>query len=155
VDVNYTMFFPLQEIYTSLYARIKSGTEQKGKHSNADRSPPMWKVVEEAMNSGTLQSLREGRARPSTHISQQIQTARRNTARKTTVRTNTLSSVQPAPERRKEQRVPAEGRARVTPASTKGDLPQNRRERRKEAASAAIRAKNDSDDDETGAAFFE
>jgi len=149
------MFFPLQEIYTSLYARVKEGSKQKCKDSNADRSPPMWKVVEEAMDSGTLQSLREGRTRPATSIHYTVPTARKRTNKKAAATMHTSKSVSPTLERRKEQRASSGGRAQIPTGFTKGDIPQNRRERRKEAANAAIRVKNDSDDDETGAAFFE
>lgn len=55
------MFFPLDQIYISLYASAK---DEKGKGkgngaSTADRSHAMWKTVEEAMANGTLQTLRE------------------------------------------------------------------------------------------------
>lgn len=69
VDLNYTLYYPLHMVYTSLYATAKQAnkeTEQtKDKHTiddeNARRDGTMWKVVEQAMASGRLQDLREGR----------------------------------------------------------------------------------------------
>ena len=70
VDLNYTMYFPLNEKYQSLYPRI---AEQGPKNSNSIGSmgkreiggqrPPLWSLVEKAMADGTLKELRDGKLR--------------------------------------------------------------------------------------------
>jgi len=69
VDLNYALFYPLHEKYTSLYPRTagQSPTETpqeiggKGQRkSEADR-PPLWALVEKCMADGTLQELRDGK----------------------------------------------------------------------------------------------
>jgi len=150
VDLNYTMFFPLQKIYTSLYANVKTATGKREKESTADRSHPMWKTVEDAMKHGTLQALREGRARPSAQplvnkpLSAPKQTNKMNDAtNKVPVRKQAVRKINTA------------GHVSTSALATSGTAP-NRRTRRKQAAvHGAIRIQKDSDDDESGGAFFE
>jgi hypothetical protein len=50
VDLNYTQFFPLAEVYVSLYtSKTAPGEGPK---------PPMWTEVERSMEDGTLSRLR-------------------------------------------------------------------------------------------------
>lgn len=64
VDLNYTMYFPLEQTYVGLYA--DKGKEKAGAEAAAAavRKSPMWSVVEEAMAQGKLEDLREGRWDP-------------------------------------------------------------------------------------------
>lgn len=56
VDLNYAQFCPLAEIYVSLYPP-KNGEEEEEDQSPRPK-PPMWAVVEKAMEDGTLNQLR-------------------------------------------------------------------------------------------------
>jgi hypothetical protein len=60
VDLNYTQYCPLSEVYVSLYPQ-KSSTEEDDGGSNgtsARPKPPMWAEVEKCMEDGTLDQLR-------------------------------------------------------------------------------------------------
>jgi len=58
VDLNYTMYFPLKQAYSSLY---KDSTENSGsEEGKVNRSHPIWKGVEDAGVVGKLQELRDG-----------------------------------------------------------------------------------------------
>lgn len=68
VDLNYTMYHPLDEKYHSLYPP-KAGdtveddgmiTKERIKEGKAFR-PAVWAVVEQCMRSGTLIALRDGK----------------------------------------------------------------------------------------------
>ena len=59
VDLNYTQYCPLNEIYISLFAQKDS--EDDGKDSSevdGASKPAMWAEVEKAMEEGTLEQLR-------------------------------------------------------------------------------------------------
>jgi hypothetical protein len=58
VDLNYTQYCPLGEIYVSLYPREKSATEEREEAEKLDGKPPMWAEVERCMEDGTLNRLR-------------------------------------------------------------------------------------------------
>jgi hypothetical protein len=58
VDLNYTQYCPLSEIYVSLYPREKSATEDGEDTEKPDGKPPMWAEVERCMEDGTLNRLR-------------------------------------------------------------------------------------------------
>jgi hypothetical protein len=58
VDLNYTQYCPLSEIYVSLYPREKSATEDGVETEKLDGKPPMWAEVERCMEDGTLNRLR-------------------------------------------------------------------------------------------------
>jgi hypothetical protein len=61
VDLNYTQYYPLSEVYISLYPPTNSGDEE-GDDSKTEKEekpkPPMWAEVEQAMEDGTLNRLR-------------------------------------------------------------------------------------------------
>jgi hypothetical protein len=59
VDLNYTQYYPLCEVYISLYPQKSSGTDEP--ITNAEETkpkPPMWIEVEKCMANGTLNQLR-------------------------------------------------------------------------------------------------
>lgn len=63
VDLNYTQYFPLSEIYVSLYPPKKAATEDEEEEGEAEEEepkpkPPMWAEVEKCMKVGTLDKLR-------------------------------------------------------------------------------------------------
>lgn len=67
VDVNYAIYHPLTEKYSSLFPRddipgnnIDDQTETN-KRSAVAVKPPMWKVVEACMENGRLSDLRDGK----------------------------------------------------------------------------------------------
>ncbi|MCJ1465420.1 18S rRNA maturation protein [Pseudocyphellaria aurata] len=68
VDLNYSMYHPLDEKYTSLYPpetrRSKEEDEdldqKKAQEESASR-PTLWNVVEKCMEDGTLSALRDGK----------------------------------------------------------------------------------------------
>ena len=72
IDLNYTIFYPLDEKYLSLFptsADYPSGNNNKTPNddtlkapTSSDR-PEMWKVVEASMQEGSLEALREGKLR--------------------------------------------------------------------------------------------
>ena len=58
VDLNYTQYCPLSEVYVSLYPREKSAIEDGEETKKSDAKPPMWVEVERCMEDGTLNRLR-------------------------------------------------------------------------------------------------
>jgi hypothetical protein len=58
VDLNYTQYCPLSEIYVSLYPREKSAIEDGEEIEKFNAKPPMWAEVERCMADGTLNRLR-------------------------------------------------------------------------------------------------
>lgn len=106
------------------------------------------------MKSGNLQALREGRTRPLTRAST-TQPIKPKQTNKNSSSAGRRQSLVKAVERPQNRRDPSTNHARNSGTAPTEGVPQNRRTRRKEAANAAIRVKNDSDDDETGTAFFE
>ena len=60
VDLNYALYYPLHEKYTSLYPRAGPGPETAEEKGEADR-PPLWRLVEKCMVEGTLEALRDGK----------------------------------------------------------------------------------------------
>ncbi|KAL8714257.1 MAG: hypothetical protein Q9220_001986 [cf. Caloplaca sp. 1 TL-2023] len=65
VDLNYTMYHPLDEKYIGLYPiqETESAQEKKSK-------PAMWANVQTSMTNGTLQALRDGKLRTNIITSQ-------------------------------------------------------------------------------------
>ena len=71
MDLNYTLYCPLNEKYTSLYKRtdgtgsaditMSDSTPGTYESTAETEKPPMWKVVEKCMDDGTLEALREGK----------------------------------------------------------------------------------------------
>ena len=70
VDLNYTMYFPLNEKYQSLYPRTPEQApldESEGKEfcgrgeiTTKRDKPPLWHMVELATTEGRLEALRDG-----------------------------------------------------------------------------------------------
>lgn len=60
VDLNYTQYCPLAEIYISLYPKKESADEEEEglKEAKTTPKPPMWAEVEKCMEKGTLNQLR-------------------------------------------------------------------------------------------------
>ncbi|PVH87045.1 hypothetical protein DL98DRAFT_556999 [Cadophora sp. DSE1049] len=58
VDLNYTQYYPLSEAYVSLYPLTKTGDEEHDDSKKEKPKPPMWAEVEQAMEDGTLNRLR-------------------------------------------------------------------------------------------------
>ena len=72
VNLNYTMYFPLNKKYQSLYPRTTEQDPENlnsiggtGKRKIGGQRPPLWSLVEKAMVDGTLEELREGKLRTS------------------------------------------------------------------------------------------
>lgn len=69
VDLNYALYYPLQEKYTSLYPRTAGqnpGQTRKeiggrGEKVVGAEKPPIWALVEKCMADGTLEALRDGK----------------------------------------------------------------------------------------------
>lgn len=71
VDLNYTLYCPLNEKYTSLYKRtdhtgsaditMSDATPSTCESTAETLKPPMWSAVENCMEDGTLEALREGK----------------------------------------------------------------------------------------------
>ncbi|KAL2074387.1 hypothetical protein VTL71DRAFT_8165 [Oculimacula yallundae] len=62
VDLNYTQYHPLSEAYISLYANTNAADgeeeEEDSKEEGEKSKPPIWAEVEQAMEDGTLNRLR-------------------------------------------------------------------------------------------------
>lgn len=72
VDVNYTLYHPLDEKYQSLYPRngdnvgmTEDITDDQRARKAGVTKPAIWKIVESSMTDGTLEALRDGRLRRS------------------------------------------------------------------------------------------
>lgn len=69
VDLNYALYYPLLEKYTSLYPRTAAQgpveTSQdiggRGERVVGCEKPPIWALVEKCMADGTLEALRDGK----------------------------------------------------------------------------------------------
>jgi hypothetical protein len=57
VDVNYTIYYPLLRPYVSLYPK-KEGSASAESFDGPKGDVDMWKAIEEAMETGTLDRLR-------------------------------------------------------------------------------------------------
>ncbi|KAI9875463.1 MAG: 18S rRNA maturation protein [Pleopsidium flavum] len=61
VDLNYTIYCPLDEKYTGLYPRKQDSEDEEAvtaRHMGEKPWLPLWKVVERCMEEGTLEALR-------------------------------------------------------------------------------------------------
>jgi hypothetical protein len=56
VDHDYTQYYPLGEVYVSLYPQKSAAIDQEV--TGVGSKPPMWKEVEKCMEEGTLSRLR-------------------------------------------------------------------------------------------------
>lgn len=66
VDLNYAIYCPLDEKYTSLYPPKRDGEDDEAvaaRHMAEKSWLPLWKVVEKCMVDGTLEALRNGTGR--------------------------------------------------------------------------------------------
>jgi hypothetical protein len=119
VDLNYTQYCPLNEIYVGLYSTNDPDT---GANEDTDggivrRKPPMWAEVERRMEDGGLDLLRNGttKAQPKTSVAhpstQRIKS--KSVVAKAPASSNTLST------------------NTIRKENTQGQLRSNRRERRK------------------------
>ncbi|KAH8595692.1 hypothetical protein B0O99DRAFT_661603 [Bisporella sp. PMI_857] len=59
VDLNYTRYCPLSEIYISLYPpKDEDGEDEDSRQESVQTKPPLWVEVERHMEEGTLNQLR-------------------------------------------------------------------------------------------------
>lgn len=73
VDLNYTLYHPLDQKYISLFARLpKSQSGSFKKEEARPKKPPLWEAVEASMQKGTLEKLRDGKVttRPLSNMEQ-------------------------------------------------------------------------------------
>ncbi len=96
VDLNYTLYCPLNQRYISLYPpNEKASVDSRADDDDAGgkNKPPLWKDVERSMENGTLDSLRNGvssmsSSKPSligssgAQLSLQVQKGRQGTSKK-------------------------------------------------------------------------
>ena len=71
VDLNYTLYYPLDEKYTGLYkstsatdspnTSMPDPTPSTYESTSGTAKPFMWGIVEKCMEDGTLEALREGK----------------------------------------------------------------------------------------------
>ena len=61
VDLNYTLFYPLDEKYISLFPRSGRGKIDTSTKQNSEKRPSLWKVVEQCMADESLEKLRDGK----------------------------------------------------------------------------------------------
>lgn len=90
VNLNYTIYYPLNDKYISLYAN-----EQKHKHQHkesdddtysgadntatqSDSKPPLWYTIEKCMQEGTLDLLRDGKLSSTGEAKGDTRTEKRN-----------------------------------------------------------------------------
>jgi len=134
VDLQYTLYHPLNEVYSSLY---KKEGKDKGKEAEAegmhevDRSAKMWKVVEAAMVSNQLGELREGRL------------MKKKSEREQEVKQQSMSTTQK--NKKKEARTASKNEKKAKQPAHKTNGPV------KDADGDEVL----DDEDETGAGFFE
>ncbi|KAI9791664.1 MAG: 18S rRNA maturation protein [Piccolia ochrophora] len=64
VDLNYTLYHPLDQKYVALYGSRGGGgeTEDTQEHTVTRERPSMWKVVESMVSESDLQALRDGKS---------------------------------------------------------------------------------------------
>ena len=62
IDLNYTMFYPLDEKYVSLFTKSTTPSHE-GDHGDeaSAAKPSLWTIVERCTREGTLQMLRDGK----------------------------------------------------------------------------------------------
>lgn len=142
VDLNYTLYYPLNEAYSSLYK--KDAKDDAAGLPEVNRSSPMWIVVEAAMAQNQLQALREGNMTKSQKNKPETISAQKRLASTTStskVQATKEPKTQPAAQKHKGKSQAASVR---TPAAETGKVQGHRGA-----------AKDDDDDDQTGSGFFE
>ena len=60
VDLNYTLYYPLNQKYEAIYPRKQDGNDGNPETGGPSLKPVAWKAVEKCMEDGTLDALREG-----------------------------------------------------------------------------------------------
>ncbi|RKF74093.1 rRNA-processing protein efg1 [Golovinomyces cichoracearum] len=58
VDLNYTLYHPLGEVYISLYPKKTTSEKEDHDQNAARKKPTIWYEIEEAMVNGTLERIR-------------------------------------------------------------------------------------------------
>ncbi|RKF72280.1 rRNA-processing protein efg1 [Golovinomyces cichoracearum] len=58
VDLNYTLYHPLGEVYISLYPKETTSEKEDHDQNAARKKPTIWYEIEEAMVNGTLERIR-------------------------------------------------------------------------------------------------
>lgn len=59
-DLNYTLYYPLNQKYEAIYPRKENSKSDVTENGEPVLKPAMWKVVEKCMEDGTLDALRDG-----------------------------------------------------------------------------------------------
>lgn len=133
VDLNYTLYYPLNEAYSSLYK--KDAQDDAASLPEVNRSSPMWTVVETAMAKNQLQALREGHLLKSREKdSKVVQTRPAPSVSASKLETKKGTKTQA----HKEKTSSSKPRAKAT-----------------ETRKAHETVEDDDDDDQTGTGFFE
>lgn len=167
VSLNYTIYYPLNDKYISLYAEQKQKKPSQPEsaedtHSGADEKdttvtmtlahaekPPMWFTVEKCMEEGTLDLLREGKLSTPGESGGDAKKASTMTEKKK--KKDIVKNVS------KESKKPTEKKDSRT--KSKPELepePVNRRSRRNAAREEAVMRKAQKDDDgDSDGGFFE
>lgn len=169
VSLNYTIYYPLNDKYISLYAEQKQKKPSQSEsaddlHSGADEKdttvtmtladaekPPMWFIVEKCMEEGTLDLLREGK----------LNTPGDNGGDAKKVSTTTEKKKDVAKKASKELKKPTEKKDSRTKSKSQPEPepepePVNRRSRRNAAREEAVMRKAQKDDgDDSDGGFFE
>ncbi|KAH6682043.1 hypothetical protein B0J14DRAFT_501986 [Halenospora varia] len=146
VDLNYTQYSPLSEIYVSLWPQKKDVEDGQEPPKEAERTkPPMWAEVERAMEQGTLDRLRN-RAAPRQIPPTKTFQLRPSQARQKTVEAPDLSGLNRR-ERRNHQRNQVNGKQKHKSSGFA----------KNEAfgASQSMRKDDTDDGDESEGGFFE
>lgn len=60
VDLNYTLYYPLNQKYEAIYPRKEDGSNGNQEIGDPSLKPVAWKAVEKCMEDGTLDALRDG-----------------------------------------------------------------------------------------------
>ncbi|EYE98070.1 Efg1 domain-containing protein [Aspergillus ruber CBS 135680] len=165
VSLNYTIYYPLNDKYISLYAEQKQKKPSQSEsaddtYSGADEKdttvtmtlantekPPMWFTVEKCMEEGTLDLLREGKLNIPGESGGDTKKASTTTEKKKGV----------AKKASKESKKPMEKKDSRTKSKQEPEPePVNRRSRRNAAREEAIMRKAQTDDgDDSDGGFFE
>lgn len=167
VNLNYTIYYPLNDKYISLYAEQKQKKPSQSEsaddtHSGADEKdttvtmtladaekPPMWYTVEKCMEEGTLDHLREGKLNTPGESGGDV--------KKTSTTTEKKKKKDVVKKVSKESKKPTEKASSRTESKPEPEPePVNRRSRRNAAREEAVMRKAQMDDgDDSDGDFFE
>jgi hypothetical protein len=104
VDLNYTQYCPLAEVYISLYPP-KGADEEDGEKVEAKPKPPLWAEVEKHMKDGTLNKLRNRQPTVQANISKPIDRRPAKAARTKSLPTIDTTGLNRRERRRKERGI--------------------------------------------------